>query len=219
MTTQVNGKAPNELGDGIADKTTSLRGDRTWAVHSIFPTTASYVIYISGATINAVNGMTGNIDYSGTDFYTVLQNVINVLPSYIAIDANGFTAVGGGLIHLKSGQYTLVNHGLTLNGGNNPNLQKKFIFEGEGASTVIYNTSTEDAISMYANSSIIKDMQIIGNTPNSGNGISIYSSVAGTGGSFRNELSNLTLYQNNIGIKNHYLKIVIFVLAEVMAFK
>lgn len=38
---------------------------------------ASYVIYIDGSVIKAANGTTGNIDYSGTDAYTVIHNAIN----------------------------------------------------------------------------------------------------------------------------------------------
>jgi len=54
---------------------------------------ASYVIWQDGATINATNGTTGVIDYSGTVASTVFQSVINALTS-------------GGLIFVREGTYS-----------------------------------------------------------------------------------------------------------------
>ena len=51
---------------------------------------ASYIIRINGSTIEAVNGSTGKIDYSGADARTVIQSAIDTLPST------------GGHVHFKS---------------------------------------------------------------------------------------------------------------------
>lgn len=44
-----------------------------------FQETASYIIYTDGTNVYAKNGSTGSLDYSGTDFSTVLQSVSNQL--------------------------------------------------------------------------------------------------------------------------------------------
>ena len=51
---------------------------------------ASYIIRINGSTIEAINGSTGKIDYSGADASAVIQSAIDALPS-----------TGGG-VHFKS---------------------------------------------------------------------------------------------------------------------
>jgi len=58
--------------------------------------TASYIIYTDGATIYALNGSTGKIDYSGTDASSIIQNAINQLTS-------------GGMIILKRGEYQITS--------------------------------------------------------------------------------------------------------------
>jgi len=40
---------------------------------------ASYIIFIDGSTYYAKNGTTGQIDYSGTNFTTITQSVIDAL--------------------------------------------------------------------------------------------------------------------------------------------
>jgi parallel beta-helix repeat protein len=44
-----------------------------------FQTEASYIIFNDNGVIKARNGKTGNIDFSGTDASTVIQNVLNAL--------------------------------------------------------------------------------------------------------------------------------------------
>lgn len=61
---------------------------------------ASYVIFIDGSTIKAVNGRTGAVDYSGTDAATVIQAAIDALSN-------------GGLIFIKRGVY-LIATGLVV---------------------------------------------------------------------------------------------------------
>lgn len=55
---------------------------------------ASYIIVKDGSTYYAKNGTTGQIDYSGTDAATVIQNSINTL-------------TGGGTISITTGEYTI----------------------------------------------------------------------------------------------------------------
>jgi len=55
---------------------------------------ASYIIWTDGSTIYALNGSTGEIDYSGTDAATVIQNATD-------------TSSDGDMIFIKSGTYTM----------------------------------------------------------------------------------------------------------------
>ncbi len=67
--------------------------------------TASYIIYIDtndGENIKAVNGITGNVDFSNSDAATVIQSVINTL-------------VRGGKIFIKGGYYILTKGLLIYN--------------------------------------------------------------------------------------------------------
>ena len=41
--------------------------------------TTTYVIFTDGSTVYAKNGLSGAIEFSGTDAATVIQNVINAL--------------------------------------------------------------------------------------------------------------------------------------------
>ena len=59
----------------------------------IKPTT--YIIYKVGTEYRAVNGMTGKVDYYGTDATTVIQSAIDALPT------------SGGKILMKEGKYVL----------------------------------------------------------------------------------------------------------------
>jgi parallel beta-helix repeat protein len=79
---------------------TSLVDENDWnglLDHSL-EKTASYIIRNNNGTIEAINGSTGKIDYSGTDASTVIQSAINALTS-------------GGKIFIKQGTYYL-NTGL-----------------------------------------------------------------------------------------------------------
>jgi hypothetical protein len=86
----------------------------------------SYTVYfdsISGS-YKAVNGLTGAVDFNGTDAGIVIQGVINTLTK-------------GGLIFFKRGIYP-INTTLTIPGGNT-NL---FSFQGEQKrNTVLYNSN------------------------------------------------------------------------------
>jgi len=55
----------------------------------------SYIVYTDGKYVYAKNGQTGQIEFSGTDASTVIQNAINQL------------GTNGGKIFVKSGRYTL----------------------------------------------------------------------------------------------------------------
>lgn len=58
---------------------------------------ATYVIYEDAGTIKAVDGTTGQTDYSGSDFVTVLEDAISGLPS------------AGGTIDIREGTYTVAS--------------------------------------------------------------------------------------------------------------
>jgi len=83
--------------------------------------TASYIIWTDGSTIYALNGSTGEIDYSGTDADTIYQSVLNDLNS-----------VGGGKVILKDG---------TFNIGTEPTYYDNIMIEGQGKNTTIKLTS------------------------------------------------------------------------------
>jgi hypothetical protein len=57
--------------------------------------TASYIVWKEGNTYYSKNGATGKIDYFGTSFSSILQNILNALPA------------SGGLVLIKEGNYTL----------------------------------------------------------------------------------------------------------------
>jgi len=58
-------------------------------------TPANYVVFSDGSMYYARNGLTGEVEFSGSDFATVVQNAINALPT------------SGGKIHIKAGNYTV----------------------------------------------------------------------------------------------------------------
>lgn len=150
------------------------------------PTTASYIIYIDG-TIKAINGTTGNIDYSGTDASAVIQRVIDSLP------------ITGGKIHLKRGQYDL-NNGLVLFGGTNWTNSKSFVLEGESTlSTILNNNSINPAITMQCRLSVIRNLTVMGRS-NSGDGIAVRTRQYGDLSTTHNEISDVYIKNNNIGI-------------------
>jgi hypothetical protein len=59
-----------------------------------------YLIYLNGTTVNAVNGSTGQIDFTGTDAATVIQSAINSAPT-------------GSFIMIKPGTY-VINSTITI---------------------------------------------------------------------------------------------------------
>jgi len=72
----------------------TIRASRDWNAlldHGL-EKPASYIIRNNNGTIEAINGSTGKIDFSGTNAATVLQQVINTLS-------------GGELIYIKEGMY------------------------------------------------------------------------------------------------------------------
>jgi len=76
----------------------------------------SYIIFTDGTNYYAKNGKTGQIDFSGTDASTVIQNAINSL------------AEGGGKIYIKAGVYRCKSQiDLTK--------ARSIVIEGEGYST------------------------------------------------------------------------------------
>lgn len=149
--------------------------------------TATYIIYTDGTTIYAVNGTTKNIDYQGTNASTVIQNAIT----------NSNRGQGGGLIHIKAGQYNL-SSGLVCptNYGSS-----HYVIQGEGQDqTILNNLSTNDALTLITIESTVKDLTIVGSS-NSGNGIRCTMDFNGAyeGGGF-NTLYNLGIHNNNNGI-------------------
>jgi len=62
---------------------------------------ASYIIFKKDGDIFARNGDSGNIEFSGTDFATVVNNAIEDLPNY------GSAETHSGLIFIKEGVYTV----------------------------------------------------------------------------------------------------------------
>jgi len=78
---------------------------------------ASYIIFTDGTYYYAKNGLTGKIDYAGTDASTVIQNAVNALAS-------------GGKILIKTGTYTLSN---TIY------VEPGVVVEGEGKDATILN--------------------------------------------------------------------------------
>ena len=86
-----------------------------------FQKSASYIVYSgsypsAGGPYFAQNGLTGRIDYSGSDTSTVIQSAIDALTN-------------GGKIYIKAGTFTFVTPIYwTLS---------NIVFEGEGNATVI----------------------------------------------------------------------------------
>ncbi len=133
--------------------------------------TASYIIFKDGNTIYAKNGMTGKIEFQGSDAATVINNCITALPS------------AGGLIHLKRGIYT-ISAPITI-------LPKKDQFsantiiqgEGYGTNLQLAAGATTDVINMGAehiSRFTIRDFHIDGNkiaAPLGGMGINIGTSA------------------------------------------
>jgi len=100
---------------------------------------ASYIIFTDGVTIYAKNGSTGKIEYDGTDFGDVINNIIS----------------DSVMIQVTSG---IFNSKTAIVVTNNSCIQ------GVGASTVVNVTSAVDAFSCHGITDFkIKDMKIDGN--------------------------------------------------------
>jgi len=125
---------------------------------------ASYIIWTDGSTIYALNGTTGEIDYSGTDAVTVIQNAIDALPD-------------GGKIIIRTGIYELTNSIFA---------KSNIIIEGEGLKTIINTGSTVGITIQSGNENImIRDIKIIGDGSN--NGIQL------SGGDSNSYVANVTI--------------------------
>ncbi len=99
----------------------------------------SYVIFIDGTTIYAKNGNTGKIDYSGTDFGDVINNVIS----------------DSMMIQVTSG---------TFNSETAVVVTDNSCIQGVGEATVINVTTSVDAFSCHNITDFkIRDMKINGN--------------------------------------------------------
>ena len=105
-----------------------------------FVETASYVIWTDGTTIYAKNGQTGEIEFSGTDATTVIQNAIN----------NGYS------VFLKNGNYTITTY-LQISKSN-------FVLRGESWQARIIPQGDNTAIMIKSGCSgvIIENLMIDG---------------------------------------------------------
>ncbi len=152
--------------------------------------TADYIIYQTGTTIAALNGTTGNIDFQGTNAATVINSAINNLPT-------------GGLIHMKAGDYTLTAP-IQLKSQTN-NLQRTFILQGEGQRmTKLHNNASTEAITLLAQKSMIRDLEITSDVTNAGNGINVAlnsQNPLNEPGANYNTFSHLLIDNCNIGIQ------------------
>ena len=111
---------------------------------------ASYIIFIDGVTVNAVNGETGRTDYLGTDASSVIQ---------AAIDSLG---PSGGIIWIKEGTYVIsstvkVSGNVTLSG---VGFATKLVLADFADQKVIANKHAEDYVDRNI---VITNLQIDGN--------------------------------------------------------
>jgi len=106
----------------VFSQSSSQNSEQPISVESgTFSETASYTIFKVGDTIYAKNGTTGEIEYSGTDASTVIQQAINAILS-----------LGGrGRIFIKSAIYDLSTT-LTIE-GKSPYPRLEIVGEGYGA--------------------------------------------------------------------------------------
>ncbi len=129
----------------------------------------SYIIYIDATgKINARNGATGAIDYSGTDAATVIQSAITALTS-------------GGEVFIKRGTYQITRA---------ISLRSLVYMDGEGPGSVLRmaNGTGLDSVLLLSglNDVVVCDLAIDGNKANQtsglGRGIDIVGVQAGTNG-------------------------------------
>jgi len=107
----------------------------------LFP---SYIIYIEDTIIKALNCQTGEVDFSGTDASTVIQEAIDALTE-------------GGTIVIKSGTYVLSSQ---------LNLCSNLVLLGEGRSTIL---KLKDGANYNALQADTKEKIIISNLAIDGN--------------------------------------------------
>jgi parallel beta-helix repeat protein len=110
----------------------------------------SYLIFKDDAgNVYARNGMIGQIDFSGTDAATVIQQAINALPA-------------GGMIFIKAGTYS-ITQAIVDNGHNYVEIS------GEGRNTILKvanGVATSVFKIWYRTSWVIRDLVIDGNKAN-----------------------------------------------------
>ncbi len=120
---------------------------------------ASYTLFISGSTYKAQNGSTNAIDYSGTNFYTIFNNVLSALSS-------------GGSIFIRAGTY-LTSTEINISTSN-------ITIEGEGMSTILKAANSANIRSVLAISGTgttevkLRNFCVDGNKANQSSGDGIY---------------------------------------------
>jgi len=122
--------------------------------------TASYIIWKDGSTYYALNGSTNEIDYSGTDGNSIIQNAIDDV-----------YADGGGTVYLKRGTYSDVENILLKSG-------VSIIGEGNEA-TILQSPSPQTnpifiSDATYVNGITIADLQVKGDSKGS-HGIDLHN--------------------------------------------
>ncbi len=90
--------------------------------------TASYIIFKDENTIYAKNGMTGKIDFQGSDASMVIQSAINTLTN-------------GGKIFIKAGTYNISSSILIS--------KDSIAIEGEGKSTILKLSNGATNVSLF----------------------------------------------------------------------
>lgn len=128
--------------------------------------TASYIIFKDNGKIYAKNGMTGKIEFTGTDFSTIINDTINAVGSLPAI---------GGEIYIKEGTYS-VKSTITI-----PKSWLIIVGSGRGTILSLANNANQDMFHLgradtYINNIQIRDIALDGNKTHNtlGNGIYNY---------------------------------------------
>jgi hypothetical protein len=103
---------------------------------------ATYVIYQSGGTIYAVNGITGNVDYSGTDAATVINLALAALSN-------------GGTLFIRNGIYSI---------GTNLTPNSYTLIVGESWNTILQATVNSRIILVSGKTGVeVHSLQVNGN--------------------------------------------------------
>jgi hypothetical protein len=113
---------------------------------------ASYIVFVgSDGRYYAKNGLTEQIEYSGTDAYSVIQYALDKVAN-----------MGGGRVFIKRGVYVLTN---SLRPGSNT------VIAGEGPGTVLKLGDGTSIVAIYienASNIVIDSIAFDGNAPNVG---------------------------------------------------